>query len=252
MIDRRFEPTITEVAFRSNVRKVVQIDQVNFLVRVYRNFKRLLPLSQLSHVVLGCLSDHKCIRIQRKNLTDTDQNNLYFDVRQSVRGRNITRLLIAPLFSVGLILFGMWLVPEETIWKLHVEAIETWNVWSVFGVLCVGFGLYGLLKELVFAIRAYATTGEWHFRLTDHELLWHVPHHVHGKEEGFKASLEELREIEFKTIQKHEDIDEREYWVHFNSRGSIQLKSYSGVSLSWLVEKISATGVPFKETFQTY
>lgn len=162
------------------------------------------------------------------------------------------RLIIAPLFSAGLILFGVGLIPDETIIQLSIDAIETWNGWSFVGVVCVASGLFGLLKEIAFAIRAWSTTGEWHFRLTSHDLIWHVPRHAHGKEEGFEASLKELRQVELRTIQKHEDSDELEYWVHFKSRDSVQLQPYSGVSLSWLVDEISAAGVPYEETFKTY
>ncbi|MBG6158230.1 hypothetical protein IWQ52_004294 [Labrenzia sp. EL_159] len=185
-------------------------------------------------------------------MTEITDDNVHFDVRQSVRGRNIARLIIAPLISFGLIGFGTWLLPEGTVLELHIEAVETWNVWSFLGFICIGGGIYCLLKEAVFAARAYSTTGEWHFRLTDRDLLWHVPNHAHGKEEGFEAPLEEIKQIEFRTIQKHEDIDKREYWIHFHSRDSVKLQSYSGISLSWLVEKISATGVPYEETSENF
>ena len=184
-------------------------------------------------------------------MTEIDHGILYFDVRQSVRGRNIARLIIAPLLSAALIWFGTWLIPEATVIEFSIDAIETWNGWSFLGFICIASGLYGLLKELVFAVRAWSTTGEWHFRLTDRDLLWHVPHHAHGKEEGFEAPLNELKQIEFRTVQKHEETDVREYWVHFNSRDPVQLQPYSGVSLSWLVEKISAAGVPYKATVRT-
>lgn len=177
---------------------------------------------------------------------------MHFDIRQSVRGRNIARLIIAPLFSVGLIWFGTWLLPEGTVFELNIKAVETWNVWSFLGFICIGSGIYRLLKEAVFAARAYSTSGEWHFRLTDRDLLWHVPNHAHGKEEGFEAALAEIKQIEFRTIQKQEDIDEREYWIHFHSRDSVKLQSYSGISPSGLVEKISATGVPYEETSENF
>lgn len=185
-------------------------------------------------------------------MTEITQDDPYFDVRQSVRGRNLARLIIAPLLSAGLILFGAWVMPKETVLSFNIAAIETWSVWSFLGFIAIGSGIYGLVKELVFAVRAWSTSGEWHFRLTEHDLLWNVPHHAHGKEEGFAASLGELKLIEFKTIQKQEDMDEREYWVHFHTREPIQLKSFSGVSLSWLVERIRAAGVPYEETHENY
>lgn len=185
-------------------------------------------------------------------MTKIDNDDVHFDIRQSVRGRNIARLIIAPLFSIGLIWFGTWLLPEGTVFELNLKAVEAWNVWSFLGFICIGSGIYRLLKEAVFAARAYSTSGEWHFRLTDRDLLWHVPIHAHGKEEGFEAALAEIKQIELRTIQKQEDIDEREYWIHFHSRDSVKLKSYSGISLSGLVEKISATGVPYEETFENF
>ncbi len=136
--------------------------------------------------------------------------------------------------------------------ELSLEAVETWNAWSFVGFICIGGGIYRLLREAVFAARAYSTAGEWHFRLTDRDLLWHVPNHAHGKEEGFEAPLEEIRQIEFRTIQKQEDIDDRQYWIHFHSRDSIRLRSYSGVSLSSLVEKMSAAGVSYEETSEKF
>lgn len=185
-------------------------------------------------------------------MTELSKGDPFFDVRRSVRGRNLTRLVIAPLFSVGLIWLGTWLLPEETVISLEVEAIETWSAWSFFGCIIIGSGVFGLAKELVFAIRARSTKGEWHFRLTEHDLLWHVPVHAHGEEEGFAASLEELKLIEFKTIEHNEGIDEREYWIHFHTRDPIQLRPYSGVSLSWLVDGIRAAGVPYEETHRDY
>ncbi len=185
-------------------------------------------------------------------MTETDQGDLYFDVRQSVRMRNILRLVIAPLLSVVLIWIGFLLIPEETVLQLRIESIETWSAWSFLGLVCIGSGIYRLFKELIFAIRAISTKGEWHFRLTDHSLLWHVPKHAHGTEEGFEVPLEELSQIEIRTIEKTEGIDEREYWIHFHSRDPVQLRSYSGVSLSWLAEKIRAAGVPYEETCVRY
>lgn len=185
-------------------------------------------------------------------MTEVRQGNLYFDVRQSVKGRNIARLIIVSLFSVSLILFGMWLVPETALMELNVEAVETWSTWSFFGFIGVGAGIYGLLKECIFALRAYSTSGEWHFRLSDHVLLWHVPRHAHGAEEGFEVPLDDVKQIEFRTIRKHDEFDEREYWIHFHSRDPIQLQTYSGVSLSWLAEKINDAGVPYVETYEQY
>lgn len=194
---------------------------------------------------------YACARRKNK-LTVIDNDNLHFDVRQSVRKRNITRLIIAPLFSIGVTWFGTWLLPKGTVLELSIEAVETWSVWSFLGFICICGGIYRLLKEAVFAVRAYSTAGEWHFRLTDSDLLWHVPNHAHGKEEGFEAPLEEIKQIEFRTIHKQEDIDERQYWIHFRSRDPIRLQAYSGISLSSLVEKICETGVPYEETSENF
>ncbi len=80
--------------------------------------------------------------------------------------------------------------------------------------------------------------------------MWDVPQHAHGAEQGFSARLDELLRIEFKTIQAFEETDRREYWVHFKQREPIQLQSYSGISLGWLVQKIVAAGVPYDETYE--
>ena len=185
-------------------------------------------------------------------MTEVGQGNLNYDVRRSVKGRNLGRLIVVPLLSVGLIWFGMRLVPETAVMELSLEAVETWGIGTVFGFVCVGAGIYGSLKECVFAVRAYSTTGEWHFRLSDHALVWSVPRHAHGNEEGFEVQLNDVKQIEFRTIEKYEDIDEREYWIHFHSQDPIQLHSYSGVSLSWLAEKINDAGVPYVETNEQY
>lgn len=185
-------------------------------------------------------------------MTEVAQGSLHFDVRQSVKGRNTIRLIVAPLLCVSLILFGMWLVPESTVMQLNLEAVETWGIGAALGFLCVGSGIYGLLKECVFAVRAYSTTGEWHFHLSDRVLVWHVPLHAHGDEEGFEVQLHDIKQIELRTIEKHDEIDVSEYWIHFRTRDPIQLRSYSGISLSWLAEKISDAGVPYVETHEQY
>ena len=185
-------------------------------------------------------------------MTETSTGDPFFDVRRSVRTRNLTRLVIAPVFSAGMIWLGARLIPKDTVLSLDVEAIETWSVWSFFGCIIVGCGDFGLAKELVFAIRARSTTGEWHFRLTEKDLLWHVPRHAHGKEEGFAASLDEIKLIESKIIENVDGLDEREYWIHFHAREPIQLRPFSGVSLPQLVDKIRAAGIPFNETREGY
>jgi hypothetical protein len=183
-------------------------------------------------------------------LTDIPKVDPYFDVRQSVQGRNRTRHAIALLIYASLIWNGTEVLPEETVISFNVAAVKVSSVWSILGFVAIGHGIHGLLKELIFAVRAWSTTGEWHFRLTEHDLLWHVPDHVHGEEKGFVASLGDLKLIEFKTLHKDEKIGPREYWVHFHTRAPIQLKSFSGINLSGLVERLIAVGVPYVETHE--
>lgn len=171
-----------------------------------------------------------------------------FDVRQSVVGRTIIRLIVGPAFSIGFIVLGINLLPKDFVWAASTEAIETWSGWAFAGIILIGSGIFGLIKEALFALKTRGLSGEWHFRLTEDELLWHVPDHAHGPETGFKARLEELKEIEFRTIQKYEEMDEREYWVHFRDRDPVQLRSHSGISISWLVSLISDAGVNYTET----
>ncbi|MEL7525925.1 MAG: hypothetical protein AAFN16_09160, partial [Pseudomonadota bacterium] len=71
-------------------------------------------------------------------MTEIDNDDVHFDVRQSVRKRNILRLIIAPLLSIGLIGFGTWLLPRGTVLEPSIDAVETWNVWSFLGVICIG------------------------------------------------------------------------------------------------------------------
>lgn len=175
---------------------------------------------------------------------------VYFDVRQSLRSRTILRLIIAPLFAIGLIWLGTWLIPDETVFAWDIQAIETWNGWSFVGAILVLHGVFTLVKELIFGLRAYAQQGFWHFRLTDTDLLWHVPDHSFGEEDGFDVPLEDIKQIKFKTIQKYEESNEREYWIHFHSRDPIQLNSYSGISLSWLVKEMQSAGIDYKETYE--
>lgn len=80
-------------------------------------------------------------------------------------------------------------------------------------------------------------------------LTWDVPEHAHGPETGFRANLSDIKEIEFRTVHEFEEQSKREYWIHFRGRESIELKSYTSLSLSWLVSKITEAGVPFNETY---
>ncbi len=105
-----------------------------------------------------------------------------------------------------------------------------------------------LLKTAIFAYRSWNSMGEWHFRLDDENLIWDVPNHAHGKETGFRTALSNIKDIEERYIHKHEAIDETEYWIHFNDKPSVQLQSYSGISLSWLISEISKQGVTCNKT----
>lgn len=185
-------------------------------------------------------------------MRETDHSAHFFDVRQSVWGRNTTRLIVAPIMCLGLVALGIWFIPAGTALELTPAAIETWSFPAVVGALCVVMGIWGLLKEVLFAVRAVGTSGEWHFCLNDRGLFWNVPQHAHGKESGFSAQLDELKEMELRTIQKEEAPDEYEYWVHFHVRDPIQLKSYSGISLRHLTQKICSAGVPLRQTSQRF
>lgn len=172
-----------------------------------------------------------------------------FDVRKSVARRNIERLIILPALSIGLIFLGLKLIPDTFIWEVSIDAFKSWNGWAFVGLVLIGSGLSHLIKAAIFAYRSLGTDGEWHFRLTQHDLLWKVPDHAHGPEIGFKTTLSDIEAVEFRTITEYERMNEREYWIHFRDRDSIQLQSYTGISLPWLVSKIHDAGVPYNETF---
>ncbi|WP_095589818.1 hypothetical protein [Actibacterium ureilyticum] len=173
-----------------------------------------------------------------------------FDIRQSVRRRNATRLAIVPLIAGAQIWLGLWLIPAGTRLSLEPADIGTWTVWSVAGALLVLAGFWALLGLLVFAIRARSSGGAWHFRLTDTDLLWQVPRHAHGPEEGFAARLDQIAALELRIIRRDEAPDRREYWIRFHDRAPIRLRDHSGVSLSWLADRIHQAGVPVHETVQ--
>lgn len=172
-----------------------------------------------------------------------------FDIRKSVVRANYIRLIIASAVSIGLISWGVYLTPPDIVDWLKPEEVEKWSGWGIFGVFVLGTGIFNLLKESAFLIRSIGTWGEWHYRLTNDHLTWDVPEHAHGTEIGFRAKLSEIKEIEFRTIQEHDTIDKREYWVHFWERESIELKSYTSLSLSWVVSKIKEAGVQYNETY---
>ena len=173
-----------------------------------------------------------------------------FDVRKSVTRRNIERVVILSALASGFIVLGWSLIPESFIWEVSVAAIKTWSGWAFIGLILIGTGIFHIIKTAIFAFRSLRTSGEWHFRLTQEELLWQVPdHHAHGPEIGFRTSLSNIKELEFRTISKHDEMNEREYWIHLQDQGSIQLQDYTGISVSWLVSKIHEAGVPYNETF---
>lgn len=172
-----------------------------------------------------------------------------FDIRKSVVGANYMRLIIVSAMSIGLISWGVYLTPPDIANWLKLGELEKWSGWGFFGVFILGTGIFNLFKESVFLVRSIGSWGEWHFRLTHDHLTWDVPEHAHGAETGFRAKLTEIREIEFRTIQGQDTMDKREYWVHFWEREPIELKSYTSLSLSWLVSKIKDAGVQYSETY---
>ena len=182
-----------------------------------------------------------------------DEASPFFDIRRSVKRRMVTRLIIVPLLAIGLIYFSLRLIPDSFGLGMSIDDIGDLNFWSILGVFLVCTGAYSLIKEALFAYRSRKPSGYWHFRLTSDDLLWHVPQHAHGEETGFRAKLADIKEIEFRTLERDEAPDLRSYWVHFNSdTPAIELKDYSGVSLSWLAKKMRESGVPYNETRRTY
>ncbi|KJZ19219.1 hypothetical protein [Loktanella sp. S4079] len=165
----------------------------------------------------------------------------------------ITRLIIGPLIAIGFIYFGLRLIPDSFGLGMSIDDISDLSMWAIVGVFLVCTGAYNLLKLAIFAIRSRQPSGHWHFRLTADDLLWDVPKHAHGKETGFHAKLPDIEQIEFRTLERDEQQDLRSYWVHFSDGSpAIELKGYSGVSLSWMTQKIAQAGVPYVETRDTY
>ena len=175
-------------------------------------------------------------------------NEPIFDVRKSVKRRNLERIAILPIVSAGFIALGFWTIPKESVWGLSLDAFATWGGWGFLGLFLIATGLINLCTVIVFIMRASSTTGEWHFRLTQDDLLWQVPDHAHGPEEGFYVQLSAIKSLEYRTVSRCDELDDRQYWVHFHDRASIQLRGHTGVSVSWLVSKIHQAGVPYEET----
>lgn len=171
-----------------------------------------------------------------------------FDIRKSVVHANYMRLIIVSSASMGFIIWGLYLTPPNIASWFVLGELEKWSLWGFFGIFMLGTGIYNLLKECVFLVRSIGTWGEWHFRLTHDQLNWDIPEHAHGAETGFRAKLSEIKEIEFRRIQEYDAMDKREYWIHFWEREPIELKSYTSLSLSWLVTKIKEAGVDYNET----
>ena len=171
-----------------------------------------------------------------------------FDIRKSVPRRNIERIAVVSAASLGLMLVGYKVVPDSFVWSLSLDGFKSLTGWGFFGLILIGTGLFNLLKLALFALRARGTSGEWRFCLEDDRLLWQVPAHAHGAETGFEAPLSSIRQLEYRTLTSFDEMDEREYWIHFTDRASIQLQAHTGVSLPWLVSKIHDAGVPYKET----
>ncbi|NSX56489.1 hypothetical protein [Parasulfitobacter algicola] len=171
-----------------------------------------------------------------------------FDIRTSVRSRNIQYLFVMPLFSFGCILLGYWMIPETFVWELSEDMLQQLSVWSFFGLGFIATGIGHLIKMFFQVLKFKGTAGSWHFRLTNDELLWEVPKHTFGPETGFSSKLSNITEIEYRTTYEFEEDTTKEYWVHFVDQKPIQLMDYSGLTLSALVSKIEDSGVCYNET----
>ena len=173
-----------------------------------------------------------------------------FDIRKSVSRRNLEYMIIMPVVVALFLAAGLWLVPADAVWALSFEALETWTLWGFLGLFLIITALYHLAKLIFFARRAVGTTGEWRFRLTQNDLLWQVPDHAHGPEEGFHVPLVAIKELEHITIYRSDEAEENQYWVHFHDHPSIQLREYTGYSIRALMDKIHQAGVPFERTLR--
>ncbi len=176
-----------------------------------------------------------------------------FDVRQSVHLRLIIR--VAVLIGIGstTIYYGTGLIPTNLGRPMSIGDTSDLNFWSIIGVLLIGIGIFNIAAAVTFLFRSRHAAGHWHFRLTADDLLWQIPRHGHGEETGFQTKLSDIKQLEFRTLRRDESVDKRSYWVHFkDGTPSIELKSYSGVSLSWMIEKIAAAGVAKIETQGEY
>lgn len=171
-----------------------------------------------------------------------------FDVRVPLRRRNKSQLVIAPLLAFCAIGLGVTLLPDGADFRLRLESIPTWNGWGFAAMALMGTGLVLLIKTALFAYRSWGGTGEWHFRLDHNYLTWDVPVHGHGEETGFRTPLSEIKEIEERFICIFDEPNETQFWVHFKNKPSVQLQSYSGLSLPWLVSEICNLGVPSTTT----
>jgi hypothetical protein len=172
-----------------------------------------------------------------------------FNIRQSNAHRNIIRLVIMLTTAIVSIVWGRYLLPENFTLLFSLSDLKFWDGWLLIGLVLISTGVITLIKEGIFDFHSLNNNkGEWLFSLTDDHLTWNVPNHFHGYEVGFNASLSEIKEIEFRTITRHEEMNKREYWIHFYEREPIQLQSYSGFSVSSLVSKICNEGVKYIET----
>jgi len=153
--------------------------------------------------------------------------------------------------GLGLILLGWWIVPNTSRFAFDGDSLLTWSGWTLLGMGLLGSGIFAMLKAALFAVRSRGTDGEWNFKLTEDELIWRVPVHAHGPETGFRCRLDEIADVEFRTIKRYEDSDLKQYWVNFTDRPPVQLRSYANISLRWLVGNISKAGVRYTETQTT-
>lgn len=158
------------------------------------------------------------------------------------------RVTVIILFAGGLIAWGLHLVPPDFEHWFELGELQKWTIWSFFGLFMIVSGIFNLLKVSIFLCRSIGTWGEWRYKLADGYLTWDVPEHAHGPETGFRAKLSDIKEIEYRTEKEYDEMDKREYWIHFWDRESIELKSYTSLSLAWLVSKINQAGVQYNET----
>lgn len=171
-----------------------------------------------------------------------------FDVEVSAKKRAIVASAVHLALSAGLLMLGLWLLPGPHAWAFAAESLQHWDGWGFIGLVTMASGLFAFAKFILFAVWSFGQKGAWHFMLTSDQLTWKVPDHTFGEETSFSANLSDISWVENRTIERHELPDLTEYWIYFTNREPVELKSYSGVSLRWLISKIAEAGVEFRQT----